>query len=418
MATGEGKTCAAALAAAVAALAGVPVHVMTANDYLVQRDAASLQPLFARLGLRVGAVIGSSTPDQRRAAYASDITYCTAREVAFDYLRDGLATVAPSDELKQRARALAETGAPAPLLRGLCMALLDEADSLLIDDASVPLILSEASADPQQRAACFQALAVARHLSAPLDFSIDAAGQLNWAAHGESEAERLCAGLGGAWLNRRHRHDLLTAALVALHGLQRDRHYLVREGRVELLDAQTGRIGAGRVWSNGLQTLVELKESCAPGPATTPRAQITFQRFFARYVRLAGMSGTLAECSRELAAVCARRVVAVPPRLPSRRVMAADVLFADAPQRRRACWSAPTRSPNRRRWAPCLTQPASPTGCSTQGTTTRRRRSSRRPASAAPSRWPPRWPGVAPTSRSAPGWPHSAGCMCCARSTA
>jgi len=336
MATGEGKTCAAALAAAVAALAGVPVHVLTANDYLVQRDSALLQPLFARLGLRVGTVIGTSTPDERRAAYACDITYATAREVAFDYLRDGLATLAPGDELAQRANSLADTATPAPLLRGLCMALLDEADSLLIDDASVPLILSETSDDAQQRAACFQALGVARQLEAARDFSLDDERRVRWTTAGAAHAEALCAALGGAWHNRRHRHDLVTTALVALHALQRDRHYLVRAGRVELLDAQTGRVGAGRVWSNGLQTLVELKEGCKPGPSATPRAQITFQRFFARYVRLCGMSGTLAECRRELAAVCGKRVVAVPPRLPLRRVLAPDRLYVEASQRRHA----------------------------------------------------------------------------------
>ena len=336
MATGEGKTCAAALAAAVAGLAGVPVHVLTANDYLVQRDAAQLQPLYARLGLRVGTVIGASTPDERRAAYACDITYATAREVAFDYLRDGLAAVAPGDELAQRASSLADTATPAPLLRGLCMAVLDEADSLLIDDASVPLILSETNDDAQQRAACFQALGVARQLETPCDFSLDADAHIRWTAAGAEHAEALCATLGGAWHNRRHRHDLVTAALVALYALQRDRHYLVRAGHVELLDAQTGRVGVGRVWSNGLQTLVELKEGCKPGPSATPRAQISFQRFFARYVRLCGMSGTLAECRRELAAVCGKRVVAVPPRLPSRRVHAPDRLYADAARRRHA----------------------------------------------------------------------------------
>jgi preprotein translocase subunit SecA len=336
MATGEGKTLAAGLAAAVAALAGVPVHVMTANDYLAGRDAAQLAPLFAKLGLRVGTVVGPSTPAERRAAYACDITYATAREVAFDYLRDGLATIHPGDELKQRARSLIDTPPAPPLLRGLCMALLDEADSLLIDDASLPLILSESHDDAQQRAACFQALAIARQLVRQQHFDIDAGDRIVFLQPGHDHVDQLCATLGGAWHNRQHRHDLLNAALVALHVLQRDRHYLVREGRVDLLDAQTGRAAPGRVWSNGLQTLVELKEGCVPSPATTTRAQISFQRFFARYVRLCGMSGTLAECRRELAAVCGRRVVAVAPRRPSLRLLGPDRWYADAAWRRSA----------------------------------------------------------------------------------
>ena len=336
MQTGEGKTCVAALTAAVAALAGVPVHVLTANDYLVARDAALAQPLFARLGLRVGTVLGCSTPEERRAAYACDITYATAREVAFDYLRDGLAPIAPGDELRQRALHLTDGRAAAPLLRGLCMAVLDEADSLLVDDASVPLVLAESKDDAAQRAACFQALAVARQLQPGRDVDIGTSHTIEWLAAGTNRAEALCAPLGGAWLNRRHRHDLLSAALVALHVLQRDHHYLVREGRIELLDAQTGRVSDGRVWSNGLQTLVELKEGCKPGPTTTPRAQISFQRFFARYLRLCGMSGTLAECRRELRAVCGRRVEVVPPRRPSLRLRGIDRLYVDAASRRHA----------------------------------------------------------------------------------
>jgi preprotein translocase subunit SecA len=336
MQTGEGKTCVAALTAAVAALAGVPVHVLTANDYLAARDAELARPLFARLGLRVGTVVGGSTPGQRRAAYACDITYATAREVAFDYLRDSLAAVQPGDELRQRARDIAAAPAAAPLLRGLCMAVLDEADSLLIDEASVPLVLAETADDAAQRAACFQALGVARQLEPGRDFTLADGHAIAWLAAGTERADALCAKLGGAWLNRRHRHDLLTSALVALHALHRDRHYLVRDGRIELLDAQTGRVGAGRVWSNGLQTLVELKEGCKPGPTTATRAQITFQRFFARYLRLCGMSGTLAECRRELRAVCGRRVALVAPRQPSRRVLGEERLYADAASRRRA----------------------------------------------------------------------------------
>ncbi len=348
MQTGEGKTCVAALTAAVAALAGVPVHVLTSNDYLAARDAELAQPLFARLGLRVGTVVGRSTPDERRAAYACDITYATAREVAFDYLRDSLAAVAPGDELRQRARAIvaspvdtpahvpAEAPRAAPLLRGLCMAVLDEADSLLIDEASVPLILAESADDAAQRAACFQALAVARQLAPGRDFLLGKGQAIAWQSAGTERAVALCERLGGAWHNRRHHHDLVTAALVALHALQRDCHYLVRGGRIELLDAQTGRVGAGRVWSNGLQTLVELKEGCQPGPTTTTRAQITFQRFFARYIRLCGMSGTLAECRRELRAVCGRRVVVVAPRRPSQRVFGDERLYADAASRRHA----------------------------------------------------------------------------------
>ena len=340
MATGEGKTYTAALAAAVAALAGVPVHVMTANDYLVARDAEQLQGFYARLGLTVGTVLGTTSPDARRAAYARDIAYTTAREAAFDYLRDSLSAVAPGDELQQRVLALSGEAAPAPLLRGLCMAVLDEADSLLIDEAGMPLVLAETQDDAQQRAACFQALAIGRQLTLGEHVRrVDGEGGLPgivWTEAGTERVDALCAQLGGAWHNRRHRHNLIASALEALHVLERDRHYLVRDGRIELLDAQTGRVGAGRVWSNGLQTLVELKEGCKPTPATTTRARISYQRFFARYVRLCGMSGTLAECRGELAALYRRRVTLIPLHKASRRDLLPQRMFVDAARRRAA----------------------------------------------------------------------------------
>lgn len=313
--TGEGKTLAAALAAAVAALAGVPVHVMTANDYLAARDAQSLAPMFGLLGLQVGSVTAGLPAEARRAAYACHVTWCTAREAAFDALRD---RVAPA-------------GTPR-LLRGLCMALLDEADSLLIDDATVPLVLSAPQDDPQQRAACFQALQLARGLQAGRHWLAEGP-QVRWLPEGEAALEALAAGLQGAWLNRRHRRDLVGSALQALHLLQPGRDYLLRDGTVQLLDAVTGRVSPGRVWSRGLHTLVELKEGLPPSRASATVAQTSFQRFFGQYLRLAGMSGTLAECRAELLRVYGRHVVVMAPRQASRRRRGPSRLFTDAAAR-------------------------------------------------------------------------------------
>jgi preprotein translocase subunit SecA len=222
-------------------------------------------------------------------------------------------------------------------LRGLCMAVLDEADSILIDEATLPLVLSEEHEDAQQRAGCFQALALARRMRIGFDLRLEqtegSAGRIEWLAAGAQHLETLSTGLDGAWRNRRHRHDLVTDALLALHLLERDRHYLVRNGRVQLLDAVTGRAAPGRVWSRALQTLVELKEGCAPSPATTTVAQISMQRFFARYVRLCGMSGTLAESRIEIRALYRRRVVRISLHRACRRVRLPDRLFTDSPHR-------------------------------------------------------------------------------------
>jgi preprotein translocase subunit SecA len=346
MATGEGKTYAAALAAAVAALAGTPVHLMTANDYLVQRDADALAPLYTALGLTVGVVTAASTPAQRRAAYRCDITYCTAREVAFDYLRDARAGHVMQSDLQRRAAKLSSPGKAdeGPLLRGLHMALIDEADCLLIDEAAIPLRLSEAApmtqqTDPaaQQRALSFQTLSVARQLVLGRDVLFDAtARKVTWTATGQERLALIVEPLGGVWLNRRHCVDLIETALQALHGLQRDRDYLVRDQQLLLLDPVTGRVADGRVWSRGLQALVELKENCTLTAPNQIAAQVSLQRFFGRYLKVAGMSGTLRECGGELLRAYGRAVVPVALRLPSQRLRHADRVFANALQRQRA----------------------------------------------------------------------------------
>ena len=338
MATGEGKTLTAGVCAVSAALAGIPVHVVTVNDYLVARDAALLRPLAAALGLSVGAVTQPLDVAARTAAYACDITYCTAKELAFDYLRDGVACGHQRADLRLRAVRIGGVAAgPAPLLRGLCMALIDEADSVLLDEARVPLILSQASNNPAQAAMHATALGVAGALAAGRDFALDAramTGRLTPA--GCARAERLCEGRGGLWRNRLHREEAVGSALAALHLYRRDRHYLVADGKILIIDEATGRLAAGRVWSNGLHQLIERKEGVKPTPELVTAAQITFQRFFQRYLRIGGMSGTLAEARGELAAVYGMAVVRVPLRRPSRRSLLPTRLFGQRDTRDRA----------------------------------------------------------------------------------
>jgi preprotein translocase subunit SecA len=322
MATGEGKTLALALAAAVAALAGMPVHLVTANEYLAARDAQKMAPLYAALGLRTVALPANSAGADdaaRRTAYEHDIVYATARELAFDFLRDRLALGArqPAEHL---AAVLQGVPAPQPLMRGLCMALLDEADSILLDEADVPLILSRSVPQAARRAFLWQALALARQLERGRDFTVDAAErQATLTAAGEHRLAALAAPLGGPWQRPRYRREAVNVALAALHACQRDVHYVVRDGAIELLDEVTGRIATGRVWSRGLHTVVALKEGLNPPAETDTVAQITFQRFFQRYWRVAGLSGTLLEARHELRDVLGARVVRIPLHAPCLR---------------------------------------------------------------------------------------------------
>ncbi len=346
MATGEGKTLAAAICAATAALAGSPVHVITVNDYLVARDAQALRPLYEALGLSVGHVVATDDAAGRRRAYDCDITYCTAKELVFDYLRDRVARGRRTSELQQRAATFDANGAPPnqTLLRGLCMAVVDEADSVLIDEARVPLILATRLGNVGERDYHTQALQLAKQLRFGVDFRLDTEHRsTSLTRGGASKLERLSQGLSAVWHNRTHREETVCLALAAWHLYQCDRDYLVREGAIVIVDESTGRLAPGRVWSRGLHQLIELKEGCQPTDAQVTAAQITYQRFFARYLRLAGMSGTLCEARSELASVYALDVVRIALHRPARRVLLPTRLLRD----RQAQWRAVTECAQR-----------------------------------------------------------------------
>lgn len=332
MATGEGKTAAIALAAAVAALARTPVHVVTANDYLAQRDAEALRPFFARLGLRAGCVTQPMTAAQRRQAYAADVTYCTAKELAFDYLRDSLASAADLSPLEQRARRLAAGGdRQPPVLRGLCMAILDEADTVLIDEARVPLVIAQNDAAAGEAAFHGEALAQARRLAPDTDYRVLPDGRRFQLTPAGRQRLAQWPPSGHPLLGHRaHREAAVEQALVALHVLRRDHHYVLREGRVLLVDETTGRAAEGRQWSAGLHQLLEWKEGVANTQRNATVNQITFQRFFPRYLRLGGASGTLGEARAELRQVYGMDLFVVPPRTPSRVQRLPQRIFGDS----------------------------------------------------------------------------------------
>ena len=351
MATGEGKTLAMALGAAAAALAGIPVHVITANQYLVGRDAAMLRPLYAALGLTVGAIEENQDTSARRREYACDITYATAKELGFDYLRDGIARGGLIGDLEDRVARLCASDAeaavahPAPVMRGLCMALIDEADSCLIDDAQVPLILARPAANAGRDNYYGHAISLARRMQTPRDYLLDGgAMHARLSAAGRAALELWAADLPAVWRNRGHREETLATALAALHLYRRDGHYLVQDGRVVLIDAATGRIAAGRAWSGGLQQLIEHKEGCQLTAENQTCAQITFQRLFRRYWRLGGMSGTLAEARGELRAIYDLAVVPVPLQHPSRRLIEATRMFGGREQQFEAVVAAVGRA--------------------------------------------------------------------------
>ncbi len=336
MATGEGKTLAATLAAATAALAGFPVHVVTANDYLVSRDAAAMGPLFRALGLSTGAITESSTPEMRRAAYARSVTYNTSKQLAFDYLRDRMAMGQRRGALHLGVERL-YSASPATarlMMRGLCLAIVDEADSVLIDDARTPFVIARELPDSDVEGPCRGALALAATLDLGADYTLDR--RANHATLTDCGCGRLETAGESLPADARARRALVEQALAALHLYQRDRHYLVREGAVRIIDPNTGRLLADRSWDRGLHQMIELKESCA---VTVPRetlARLTFQRLFQRYLRLGGMTGTAKEVASELRSTYGLGVVSLPTHKPVQRVSLPRRWYGDGEQKWRA----------------------------------------------------------------------------------
>ncbi|HSW19729.1 MAG TPA: prepilin peptidase [Ramlibacter sp.] len=330
MGTGEGKTLSATLPAATAALAGVPVHVVTVNGYLAERDAGAMGPLFAALGLSTGVVRHGQSPQERQAAYACDICYCTHAELGFDYLRDSLALGRYRSRARLVLNKLLGRGdlLDTLLLRGLHFAIVDEADSVLIDEARTPLIIAASRDTGDEQALYGTALSVADALEQGPDYVLDASERtVRLTRHGQERLKLMAQALPAIWRSARGREELAHQALTARHLFERDTHYVVQDGKVQIVDEYSGRILADRTWERGLQQLIEVKEQAELTGQRTTLARVTYQRLFRRYLWLAGMTGTGMEVAAELKAVYGLDVAAVPSHRPLRRSDAGTRLY-------------------------------------------------------------------------------------------
>jgi preprotein translocase subunit SecA len=323
MGTGEGKTLTATLPVYLNALTGKGVHVVTVNDYLANRDARWMGKLYNFLGLSVGINLPNMAREEKQAAYRADITYGTNNEYGFDYLRDNMVY-----EVADRVQ------------RGLNYAIVDEVDSILIDEARTPLIISGQAEDhtslyvainqvvPQlQRQEGEADPRTGEGITKPGDFTLDEKSrQVFLTEQGHENAERILFELGlipeGATLydpaNITLMHHLY-AALRANHLYHRDQHYVVQEGEIVIVDEFTGRLMSGRRWSEGLHQAVEAKEGVAIQPENQTMASITFQNYFRLYGKLAGMTGTADTEAYEFQEIYGLETVVMPPNRPSRR---------------------------------------------------------------------------------------------------
>lgn len=334
MQTGEGKTLVAAMAATAMAGTGAAVHVISTNDYLARRDAEDMSPLFGFFGLTVGCIQGGMSESQRRSAYASPICYAAGKEVVFDYLKDGLAghglLPARVTHLQKMLAAPARGGRQQPLIPALHFAIVDEADSVMIDEARTPMILSHPAPPSFEVALLEWAIASARCLKAGRDFKIGVGRQLELRGGALARALPMPQGTPCAWQTAGWREQLLRQALSALHLYRRDQHYILSESKVVIVDESTGRVMPDRSWEQGLHQLIETKEGVPLTQGRETLARMTYQRFFRRYYLLSGLTGTAAEASRELWSVYRLRVLRIPPNRPKCVTRLPDLCLPDA----------------------------------------------------------------------------------------
>jgi preprotein translocase subunit SecA len=333
METGEGKTLTATLAACTAAFAGIPVHIVTVNDYLAERDAKNMEPIFQWFGLQVRAVVQEMDISAKKEAYRADITYCTNKTLAFDFLRDRLTFGIKPSQLQLQLERLygGSSRLDSLLLPGLHYAIVDEADSVLIDEARTPLIISGPGSNSDEQQEVFaDLLKIAAALSEPDEYTLEQRERrVDLTDEGREEVNRLATKLGVQWIGRHRCEELVIQALTALYLFRLDQDYLVKDGKVQIIDEYTGRLMADRSWERGLHQFIELKEECEMTATHDTLARMSYQSFFRRYMLLAGMTGTASEVAGELAEVYDLRVVKVPTNCPSRRVYLPATILPD-----------------------------------------------------------------------------------------
>ncbi len=344
MQTGEGKTLTATLPLYLASLAGKGAHLATANDYLAARDADWMRPLYSLLGVSVGVIQSQTPPSQRRQAYQCDVTYGTAKEFGFDFLRDRIgARQRQETGVDQLAAMLGQAtsrdAANSDLQPALHFVLVDEADSILIDEARTPLIVSSLPGASQSVAEALYRWAAA------------AAPQFDETTHYDYDHESRAVTLNssGRQLVRRltlpgeltdvgmlDLYEHVERAIKVSRDYIRDRHYVLRDGEIVIVDEFTGRLAEGRRWRAGIHQAVEAKESTDISVETGDAARVTIQDFFLQYQRLCGMTGTASSTDHELRKIYQTGVITIPTNRPSQRRQLPDLVFGTA----EAKWAA------------------------------------------------------------------------------
>ena len=321
MRTGEGKTLVATLPAYLNALSGEPVHIITVNDYLASRDASWMGQIYQFLGLTVGCVIPSISEEERKIAYQSDITYGTNNEFGFDYLRDNLKL-----DINQFAQ------------RGLSFAIIDEVDSILIDEARTPLVISGPAEDSSD---LYKTISLLVPKLGKKSYEIDEKSKsVILTDVGHDEIERICK-KAGILAPDSSLYDIENIALVhhinqalkAYHLFHNDVDYLIKDGQVMIIDEFTGRVMEGRRFSDGLHQALEAKENVEIQKENQTLASITFQNYFRHYKKLAGMTGIALTEAAEFSSIYNLEVATIPTHMKDIRIDHEDMIFKNVAQK-------------------------------------------------------------------------------------
>ncbi|MBN1553449.1 MAG: preprotein translocase subunit SecA [Phycisphaerae bacterium] len=332
MATGEGKTLTATLPAVIAGWRGRGCHIVTTNDYLAKRDAETMGRIYRACGVRCAYIEQEMAPPDRKRAYQADVTYCTNKEISADYLRDRLALgrikSLPEALLAKIAKG-AGSGTDRLVQRGLFHAIVDEVDSILIDEAVTPLIISGEAPNAEQVEAFNEAAQLAAQLEPKAHYKINPRyREIEFTNAGRRKLAELAAPLGGVWSGARRREELVNQALTARVFYQLEKQYVIQEDKIVIVDEFTGRLMPDREWRDGLHQAVSAKEQLEVQAPKDTYARISFQRFFRLYRRLCGMTGTAAEARTEFWQIYHMPVVVIPTNRPCIRTMNPDHVYA------------------------------------------------------------------------------------------
>ena len=339
MATGEGKSLTAALAGVLSGWRERPCHVLTTNDYLAERDASTFSAFYQYCGVTVGAVTAGMEPDERREMYKRGVVYTTSKELLADFLRDRIYLGNLHHPQRRLLREILEPYrhiGDGIVLRGIDTAIIDEADSVMIDEAVTPLIISTQQENKWLAEAALAASELAEKIS-PLDYEVDSKyREIRFTPAGQDNLARLAPELPAMWRGGSRREEIMKQALVAREFYKRDQHYVIQEDKIVIVDEFTGRLMHSRSWGSGLHQAVEAKEGLPLTNPTETLARLSFQRFFRLFSRVSGMTGTAHEAAGEFWHIHQVPVVSVPTNRPLIRTNLPEQFFIEADAKREA----------------------------------------------------------------------------------